>query len=838
MRGAAIVVFAAAMTAVLYFALYRGEDGPPGFDTVRPRVARDYQGVVRRDGQPVAGATVTLYESGTEAAAGPDARATTTADGAFRVSWQPQTTVDARRVFLHARVGDLEAIAPARRGTTGKGGTILDLAAPATATVEVVDASGQSIPGVRVVAALRDGRLLGPLAAGKDPATHSLTAPRGMRLDLVVTAPGHASRVDRRFTGGEAVRIHLPPGRPANVRVRDPDGLPVADALVRFGGPRGLAVHLPFVRTGADGTATLANVSDGEGAYLTVQKEGFLRAGVPVWPGTEREVVLWPRRDVSVLAWDSASRQGIDGARLKAQIDPVNSAGAWHVGHHGALVRDTPVRPGDGAGLYVVGVPRTPCLLFIETDDYPEETVELGIDRKRVRVRLTAPGSRSRPGRIELQADGHKGELPLAIADEGGGFHRMVWLRDGKAAVDVAPNVKLVVASVRAADGWWLPVFPVGKVRERKTRRLKITLEKAVRMTVVTDPPSAGTVEVHDLIYDRREARVESELADGRAVFWVRPRRRVRITVKPRDNFAPEKSWIKTPRAVFEHVVRLSRQAGARWHVIDAAGKPIPFASIHVWEPGLDGQLELRVAPRVVLADAAGHASLLGLRSGRATGEVRAPGFRTARLGLFGLEAGEVPPARRVELVAAGYWAGTVRDEAKKPLGGAGARILWPRVKPLETPGGGQRLVYELARMGKAHVRTGPDGALLVRDESPARVAPLLVIDAGRPGDYAPGFSVLSATEEPRRVPFDLPRIAYVEVDVSGRIDGVYVMLPGGRGAVLVTVDRAVTLRPMPVRLPAGGHSLYLRMADGRWDALHVELAAGQTQRWTPRLRR
>jgi len=162
--------------------------------------------------------------------------------------------------------------------------------------------------------------------------------------------------------------------------------------------------------------------------------------------------------------------------------------------------------------------------------------------------------------------------------------------------------------------------------------------------------------------------------------------------------------------------------------------------------------------------------------------------------------------------------------------------VLWPRVAPLETPAGGQRLVYDLARVSRRHARTEPDGTFRVRDESPRNVAPLLVVDPRR-GDFATGFFPLPE-EGGEPLALDLPPLGWVEVDVSGRVDGVYVMLPAGRGAVRVLVDRSLGMRPLPVKLPAGDHSLYLRMADGRWDARQVQLAPGSTIRWKARLRR
>ena len=70
----------------------------------------------------------------------------------------------------------------------------------------------------------------------------------------------------------------------------------------------------------------------------------------------------------------------------------------------------------------------------------------------------------------------------------------------------------------------------------------------------------------------------------------------------------------------------------------------------------------------------------------------------------------------------------------------------------------------------------------------------------------------------------------------SGSIAGVYQLLPGGR-AVLVAVDPPMSLRPLPLELPAGRVSLFVRLRNRRWAARELDLRHGEKVRLSPKWR-
>ena len=61
-----------------------------------------------------------------------------------------------------------------------------------------------------------------------------------------------------------------------------------------------------------------------------------------------------------------------------------------------------------------------------------------------------------------------------------------------------------------------------------------------------------------------------------------------------------------------------------------------------------------------------------------------------------------------------------------------------------------------------------------------------------------------------------IPKGGRVQIFVNGRVRGVYLLLPGGRHAVLLRGDPPMSIRPLPVHLPAGRHTLHVQTNDGR----------------------
>jgi hypothetical protein len=75
-----------------------------------------------------------------------------------------------------------------------------------------------------------------------------------------------------------------------------------------------------------------------------------------------------------------------------------------------------------------------------------------------------------------------------------------------------------------------------------------------------------------------------------------------------------------------------------------------------------------------------------------------------------------------------------------------------------------------------------------------------------------------------------LTQASYVELEVPTSPEGVF-LLVGDRRALLVKTDPPLSLRPLPLLLPAGPLSLYVKLRDWRWGAAEIDLVAGETTR-------
>jgi hypothetical protein len=371
----------------------------------------------------------------------------------------------------------------------------------------------------------------------------------------------------------------------------------------------------------------------------------------------------------------------------------------------------------------------------------------------------------------------------------------------------------------------WLPQRELEPVRRGERRVVPLSLQPATRLRVEARPPVAGTVAVTDLAYRRAVRPHRAKLRDGAAEFWVRPLRRVKVDVAPETNHFPLAGEFETERGEMTWIARLREGSGVEFRVHDQAGHPIPFALVRLWEPGAGGEVVLHRNPKPAVADAGGVARLYGLHAGQAALEVTAPGFRTRRPGMVRLPSRKVAESD-ISMGPAGLAHGRIVDENGDGRGGLRVSVLAPLLRRLPTPNGGERLLYDLATPDAGAVQTAPDGSFVVTDA--ASRGPLLAVRAGgQPGIADAVFDVPDGDD-----PLVLPGVAHVELMVgSGAVEGIYLLLPDARRAVLFKRDPPMGLRPLPLALPAGRHSLYVRMRDGRWAAPILLLEAGRTHR-------
>jgi hypothetical protein len=806
-----LIVVAAGVCLALYMVYRAHRSAGTGFPESPWTLPREFRGVVLGDGEPVAECPVELFE---DAEGGYRARGVTAADGTFELHWTPTATTSLDRLFVAASGGDRFArtIRPANPA-----GTTVALARPADARGRLVDYEGRPIPATTVAVCVRHDHPAESRVDETDAEGRFLFRglPSGAEIDLLV-----GGYPDRRFRAGDPLTLHSQPvHKTASVALRDPAGNPVAGARHRLAVPRGLRGHAPWKTGGA------WQVPVDEMHWVEVAADGFLPVALAVWPSERAEVILWPEREVELLAWDAWNSRGVEGVAFDdVDLDPPAGEDWWGA-RAGRVQRTFPFRPGKSAGVYRVRLPACALQLHMAAPGYGDAKAKVATGVTRTSARLQPPLTRERPGLLVLRATDGTPDLRLIVADQQGAWLRRVTLRDGRARVRVIPGRRLQVASVHAAAGVWVPKHKIDAIQSGQKRGVKIGTRPALRLTVKTDPEVEGEVALVPAEHEELVAPERVRLRDGEARFWVRPLAKLRVTCTPPGAWFTHEGEVETEKEDLTWTARLRPAAQLRCTVRDRGENPVPFAHVRLWEPGAAGRLRLRREPRVVQAGADGEVYYPGLRSGAAALEVAAFGFRTRRFAQVRLATGEVCDRGTVVLAPAGRLNGRVVDPGGEPVCGAAVRVLSPRVARLPMPGGGERDLYDLTESSLGDALTSADGIFDVRDPSPR--APLIAV-------YPKG-ALAAAAFAPALI-LDLKREAYVELDVPGSVRGVYLLLRAA--AVLIKTDPPMSLRPLPVVLPAGRSSLYIRLRDGRWAAPILDLQPGQTIPLSPEFRR
>jgi len=791
-----------------------GRDDGTAFPVPPPRPPREFRGVVLAGGAAAAGATITLYE---DAEQGFRATGTVEPDGTFLLAWTPTATDDPALLYLAAQDREqryARTIAPA-----SPAGTRIELAAAVAVRGSLLDAAGRPRPGGTVHVAVRHGDAPAVAAVADDEGRFATAPvfPRGADLDLLARQAGSATRVEGRFAAGDEVTLHLLPGEDVEVRAVDPRGRPVPGAAAALHVPLTLRDAAGLAPADAEGRMRLPGASDGGVVFVRLQASGWLPVDVPAWPGPAQEVVLWPAREVEVVAWDAWNQRGVGDADFEVEIAPPDGEDWWGA-EAGRVGRRWPARPGAGTGFYHLQLPACPLTLLVSAATHGDGSAKLGATEERAVVRLTPVRARGKPATLLLRAPPETPDLDLLVVDEEGDYLQRGRLRAGRADLNVPPGRRLQVASAGAADGIWVPRHTVDALDAGASRTVRLGTRPAVPVTVEVTPPVAAEVTLRDAEHRDLFPPQRAELVGGAAHFWARPFRRLEAEVTPPDAFFVHEGELKIEQQPYTWEVRLREAARLRLRVVDQAGHPLPFARVALWEPGGGGQMVLRAPPRVYAADAAGVVRCGGLRAGEAAVEISAPGFRAHRIGLVRLQRGEEQDAGAVALGPAGMLEGRVVDPEGNGVAGVQVRVLAPGIANLPLPGGGERELYDLTASATGDAITRADGTFRVPDPAPRH--PLLALYPGASSEHA------ALPVEPAPV-LTLRGTAWLSLDVPGRVEGVYLLLPPAK-AVLVRTDPPMSLRPLPVVLPAGPSSLFVRLRDGRWAAADIDLAPGE----------
>jgi hypothetical protein len=806
-----LAVLAAGVCLALYLVLRtRGADGA-GFPESPWSLPREFRGVVLADGAPLADQPVELFE---DKEGGYYVLGTTAADGTFALRWTPTATTSLGRLFVAAPAAGRFArtIQPANPA-----GTTVHLARPVDVRGRVVDFEGRPVPAAAVALCVRHDRSPESRVENTDAQGRFFfrSLPSGAELDLLVG--GH---VDRRFRAGDFVTLRRQSvGKTSSVALRDPTGKPVTGARHRLAVPHGLHGHVRWETSGT------WQVPVDEMHWVRIEADGFLPVELAVLPSERAEVILWPEREVELLAWDAWNSRGVEGVTFE-EVDLHEPAGQdWWGQSAGRVQRAFPFRPGSGAGIYLVRIPACALDLHLAAPGYDQTKAAVPAGAGRASARLQPPRSRERPGLLVLRAQEGTPALHLIVADKQGAWLQRVTLRDGRARVRVIPGRRLQIASTHAAKGIWVPKHKIEALNSGQKRVVRIGTRPALRLTVTTDPVVDGEVALVPAGQEKFAIPQRVRLRDGMARFWVRPLQKLRITCTPPGGYFPHEGELETAQKDLSWTARLRRAAQLRQLIRDRGGNAVAFARVRLWEPDAAGRLRLRGEPRVLSASADGEVLFPGLRAGAAAVEVVAAGFRTRRFAQVRLETGKVHDTGTVVLEPAGRLRGRVVDPRGEAVRGTAVRVLSPRVERLAMPGGGERDLYDLTESSLGDALTGADGAFDVRDPSPR--APLIAV-------YPKGD--LAAAAFPPAPVHSLTEAAYVELNVPGSVRGVYLLLRAA--AVLVKTDPPMSLRPLPVVLPAGRSSLYVVLHDGRWAAPILDLEPGQTVRLQPEFQR
>jgi len=790
-------------------------------------------GVVVAGDAPVPGAEVELFEMGADGVF-PGPRTKSDAEGRFEVEWSP-TLSDASRAFAALSAPGFPTQVAAAGGRTLR----LEMRRAAAVAGRVLDHAGRPLAGARVAAAQPEQPYPARATVSGDDGSFSIDGfPEGAPVQIAATHPGRSTWVEGRFRAGEPVTIRPLPSAPVHLRLRTPSGHPVAGVEASLPAPPALRGHVPSATSDADGVVVLPDASGGSYVLVDVRAPAFVPLQVLAAAHSETEVVVWPVREVAITVWDSITGGGV--AEPSLSIEPALPDGdqaSWWGRTPEFLIPRYPLRRDRREGVFRIGLPACACEITGTAAGYVENTMTVSGAATGFGLPMQ-PLHRARVARLRLRpvvANGAvEGAVPLVLLDQETGWSRRVALGAEGAEIDVPPDSRIQIASAGAAGGFWVMRHEVDTPRAGDAAEHAVGLRAAIRVSVRvrSDGESAapgGTATLFDPGMGEFDAPVTRSFEDGRATFWARPRRSLRVEIACEGDFFAATRRVEAASEDVEVVVTPLRSSALALRVVDAEGEAIPFARVRFWKPDAarGGLPELWADPEERRTDPWGRARFSPIDDGAGALDVAAEGFRGRRLARV-----EIPPSATAELPPfrldpAPWCAGALVDYRGEAVRSACLRVLSPRVARLPIRGAGEFNTYDPEDRDGIEVMTSADGAFRIPDESPG--APVWWIRAQGRADLAP--MALVPTADGERV--TMPALAHLGVDVPGTVYGIYVVLPGGR-AVLLHRDPPLSIRPVPLQVPAGPMVLHLRLRDGRSATMSLVLEPGETRVVTP----
>jgi hypothetical protein len=779
-----------AVGGLFFFSLYfvignwggRGGRNDPLGTTRNP--SRTLRGEIVADGEPVPGVQLELRE-GTTAVASSESGP----DGRYQIEWKPRTTINPDKLLLLAtRAGFAKTIGPPA--------ATFELADEVVVEGVVLAPDGRPWQQVRVEIASR-GESYGAIETSDDGTFALPGVARDAELEIFIEGGGVAPRVYRGFVASDRLVLHAVRGKLVNVRVRDPSGLAVEGSRVRFAAPDG------FASTSFEGEQVRLTAAGGSSAFVAASAPGHIPVFLDAPVSGNVEAVLWPRRNVTVRAWDAPRKRGVFGVELEVTLAAGSANASWNGPDAGRSFREFALRMEDRRGEYTISLPRAPVNLRVTADGYADRSIDVGANDATVLVHM-APLREAATATLTVKC---AESIWLVVADQ-----ERPWFAafEAPGEVTVPAGRPLEIASAGAANGFWLPPMPIEPIGRGRQRQVRVPLRPAALLIVQTQPSTPCEIELVDQKFGQAvpPMRVES---NGRSEFWVRPRRDVKVTVRPHGNWRSMEATLAVEPDKREWNAYLEGAAGLRMRVRDVAGNPVAFARVRYWEAALSGRLELRALPARTRTDAGGLLELLGRRRGPTPIEIVADGFRTARPRVPELQDGRVLDGGGLTLQPAGLVKGTVVGPGGRPLAGVFFRTLARGLRRLELPGGGARDLYDLTDEEEGAAVSDSAGRFEVPDAAPR--LPLLVAEAIGREDLA--LFVAPAQGE---MAVRMPRAAHVTLPVRGAVEGVYMLLEGTK-AVRVYAPGGMRMNPIPLTLPVGRVELFVRYRSQKWAA-------------------
>jgi len=803
------VIGVVVLSLVVVIGNWGGAGGPDDVFESEPPPVRTFTGSVHGDDAPLAGIALALFEG----TAGPVGVATTDEKGNYSILWTPRTTLDAHKLVLVAN--DPQA-RYARTPAPLRERFELRRAVPVLGIV--VGADGKPRRPATVSLAVR-GQVFGTVDVDQEGRFELAGLPYGAPLEAFVHGPNLAPRVFRGFHVGDFLVLHVERGKAIAVRIHDPAGRPVAGASARASVAEPFASEPPAAGVDEDGIARVVAASYANG-LVEVLAPGHITVYVDAPTYGHATALLWPAREVELRVWDGWANRGVLGLKADVTLPDDGDNEPWNGPDAARSWREFPLVYGPSRGSYRMRLPRTAMMLALDADDYASARVRVPPRESRLFVRMP-PLQKRKSATLKVNAPRLSREHWMVVADrEERWFARFV-VRNGVGHVRVPAGRPLELASAGATDGLWLSRINIQPIGADRTRVVDDpALSVASELIVKLEPPTECTITLVDEKFEKTVPPMRKTVK-REARFWVRAKRRVRVTIEPAGNFRKHSGDFEVEPPRREWTAFLKPAAGFKMRVRDPEGRPVPFADVAVWQALRGGRINVRGQPDRYRTDATGAVRVVGLREGPTLFEVRADGFRAMGPRTLDLENGKVMEVGTASMVPAGVLRGTVLDAAGKPLAGVFLRTAGRGIRRLELPGGGARDLYDVTGGEEWDAISGADGTFVVRDAT-ARL-PLLVCQHP---DHA--ITVADVVDgEPMRVTMSPKADLALQLPSGSPVDGVYLLLAGTR-AIRVHALAGMSLNPLPLTLPAGRAELFIRLRSGRWAAPILELKEGE----------